>query len=118
MELKSRQEEKIVRLTDNLQEVAKTNEILSVLFGVSEILKYFYDLDRLDIKSLQFEFTNPYTIFDTFRTIVTLGLASSHKDPKLVSKTNFLHNLDTCESILRDLSPVYETILRAWPLSE
>ena len=30
----------------------------------------------------------------------------------------FLHNLETCESILRDMGPVFETILRAWPLSE
>ena len=26
--------------------------------------------------------------------------------------------METCSSILNDLSPVYETILRAWPLSE
>lgn len=30
----------------------------------------------------------------------------------------FLHNLETSESILKDIQPVFETILRAWPLSE
>jgi hypothetical protein len=44
MEIKAKQEEKIVKLSNNLQEVVKTNEILSILHGVSAILNYFYDL--------------------------------------------------------------------------
>jgi hypothetical protein len=47
-----------------------------------------------------------------------LGLASSVKDGKLIERKQFLHNFETCEAILEDLSPVYETILRSWPLSE
>jgi hypothetical protein len=62
--------------------------------------------------------SNPYTIFDSFKSIITLGLASHEKLGKLVEKTQFLHNMETAQSILKDLSPVYETILRAWPLSE
>jgi hypothetical protein len=48
-----------------------------VLHGVESILNYFYDLNKLDIKELNFEFTNPYTLFDTFKKIITLGLANS-----------------------------------------
>ena len=44
----------MIRLTNNLQEVAKTNEILSVLHGVSAILSYFYDLDQFDVHSVKF----------------------------------------------------------------
>lgn len=66
---------------------------------------------------MKFEITNPYTILDSFKSILTLGFASSEKSGRLVQKTKFLHNVETAESILKDLSPVYETILRAWPLS-
>jgi hypothetical protein len=92
--------------------------MLSVLQGVESILNYFYDLDKVDPKRLGFEFSNPYTLFDTFKKVITLGLAGSSKKPKLVEKRNFLHNFETCEALLSDLEPVYETILRAWPLSE
>jgi len=47
-----------------------------------------------------------------------LGFANSEKSAKLVEKKNFLHNFETCEALLKDLEPVYETILRSWPLSE
>jgi hypothetical protein len=107
-----------VKFSDNLKQVGKTNEILSVLHGVESILNYFYDLNKLDVKELNFEFTNPYTLFDTFKKIVTLGLANSEKNAKLVERKNFLHNFETCEALLKDLEPVYETILRSWPLSE
>lgn len=45
-------------------------------------------------------------------------MASSLKDGKLVERKQFLHNFETCQAILDDLSPVYETILRSWSLSE
>lgn len=77
-------EQKFVKFSDNLKQVSKTNEILSVLHGVESILNYFYDLNKLNVKDLGFEFTNPYTFFDTFKSIVTLGLMSSEKSAKLV----------------------------------
>lgn len=49
---------------------------------------------------------------------MTLTLANTVKEEKLINKTVFLHNLETSESILKDIQPVFETILRAWPLSE
>lgn len=98
--------------------MAKTSEILSVLHGLSSILNYFYDFDKLTEADMKFEFTNPYTLFDSIKTILTLGLASSEKNGRLVERTQFLHNMETCSSMLNDLSPVYETIVRAWPLSE
>lgn len=70
-------QQKFVKFSDNLKQVGKTNEILSVLHGVESILNYFYDLNKLNIKELNFEFTNPYTLFDTFKKIVSLGLANS-----------------------------------------
>jgi hypothetical protein len=42
---------------------------------------------------MKFEVSNPYTIFDSFKSIVTLGLASSEKLGRLVEKTQFLHNV-------------------------
>jgi hypothetical protein len=42
-------------------------------------------------------------MFDTFKKIVTLGLASSDKNAKLVERKNFLHNFETCEALLKDL---------------
>ena len=118
LEMKAKGEARLVSFRDNLQQAGKANEMLSVLQGVESILNYFYDLDKVNPKKLHFEFSNPYTLFDTFKKILTLGLASSHKRPKLVERKNFLHNFDTCEALLKDLEPVYETILRAWPLSE
>lgn len=111
-------EEKIVRFSDNLKQVGKTNEILSVLHGVESILNYFYDLDKLNPKQLDFQFENPYNLLDTLKKVLTLGLASSKKQGKLIERKNFLHNYETCEALLKDLEPVYETILRSWPLSE
>lgn len=67
---------------------------------------------------MKFEFTNPYTLLDTMKTILTLGLGSSHKDGKLIERKAFLHNAETCEAVLKDMGPVLETILRAWPVSE
>ena len=93
----------MVSLRDNLQQAGKANEMLSVLQGVESILNYFYDLDKVDPKKLNFEFSNPYSIFDTFKKIVTLGFASSSKRPKLVERKNFLHNFETCEALLKDL---------------
>lgn len=55
-----------------------------MLHGVESILNYFYDLDKLNLKEINFEFTNPYSLLDTFKKIVTLGLASSNKKAKLV----------------------------------
>ena len=57
--------------------MAKTNEILSVLHGVAAILNYFFDFDKLTEDDMKFEFTNPYTFFDSIKTIITLGFASS-----------------------------------------
>ncbi len=107
-----------MKITSNLSQIAKTNEVLSVLHGISAILNYFFDLNKLNLEELNFEFTNPYNFFDTFKSIVTLGLASSTKEGKLVERRQFLHNLETCSAILEDLTPVYETILRSWSLSE
>ena len=73
-------EDKVVRLTDNLSEVAKTNQILAILHGVSVILNYFFELDKLDYKKIEFQFTDPYTVFDTLKSIVSLGFASSEKE--------------------------------------
>ncbi len=42
-------------------------------------MNYFFDLDKINIKELEFKFTNPYTYFDTFKSILTLGFASSEK---------------------------------------
>lgn len=67
---------------------------------------------------MKFSFENPSTFFDSFKSIITLGFATSNKSGRLVEHTQFLHSMDTAQSILKDLSPVYETILRAWPLSE
>lgn len=107
-----------MKLSNNLHEMAKTGEILSVLHGLSSILNYFYDFDKLTPEDMKFEFSNPYTFFDSLRTIVSLGFSSRVKNGKLIEKTQFLHNMETCISILNDLSPVYETLVRAWPLSE
>lgn len=74
-----RKEEKFVKMTNNLSQIAKTNEVLSILHGISAILNYFFDLSKLNLQELNFEFTNPYTFFDTFKSIITLGLASSFK---------------------------------------
>jgi hypothetical protein len=90
---------------------------MPVLHGLSSILNYFFDLDKMSSNDMKFSFSNPYTILDSFKTILTLGLASSQKSGRLIEKTEFLHNLETCTAILKDLSPVYETILRSWPLS-
>ena len=89
-----------------------------MLQGVEAILNYFFDLNKVNPKELGFQFSNPYTFLDTFKSIITLGLASSSKQGTLIEKKNFLHNFDTCEALLNDLEPVYETILRSWPLSE
>lgn len=43
-----------MKLSNNLQEVAKTNEILSILHGLSAILNYFYDLDKMEISEMKF----------------------------------------------------------------
>lgn len=45
-----KKEQSFVRFSDNLKQVGKTNDILSVLHGVESILNYFYDLNKLDIK--------------------------------------------------------------------
>lgn len=45
-------EDRVVKLTDNLSQVAKTNEILAILHGVSVILNYFFELDKLDFKKI------------------------------------------------------------------
>ena len=82
----------MTKFRDNLQQAGRVNEMLSVLQGVESILNYFYDLDKVDPKQLNFEFSNPYTIFDTFKKILTLGLASNRKKPKLLERKNFLHN--------------------------
>lgn len=66
-------------MTNNLSQIAKTNEVLSILHGISAILNYFFDLNKLNLADLDFEFTNPYTFFDTFKSIITLGIASSMK---------------------------------------
>lgn len=47
-------EQKFVKFSDNLKQVGKTNEILSVLHGVESILNYFYDLNKLNVKELNF----------------------------------------------------------------
>ena len=47
-------EQKFVKFADNLNQVSKTNEILSVLHGVEAILNYFYDLNKLNIKDINF----------------------------------------------------------------
>lgn len=36
---------------------------------------------------MKFEFSNPYTFFDTFKSLVTLGLVSSEKTGRLIEKT-------------------------------
>lgn len=79
MEIRERniKEDKVIKLTDNLSQVAKTNEILAILHGVSVILNYFFELDKLDFKKIEFQFTDPYTMFDTFKSILTLGFAST-----------------------------------------
>ena len=77
---KNMKENKVVKLTDNLTEVAKTNEILAILHGVSVILNYFFELDKLDFKKIAFQFTDPYTMVDTLKTIISLGFASSEKE--------------------------------------
>lgn len=61
----------------------------------------------MDISEMKFEILNPYTIFDSFKSIITLGFAATEKLGKLVEKTQFLHNMETAQSILKDLSPVY-----------
>lgn len=73
--------------------MAKTNEILAILHGVSAVLNYFFELDKIDYKKIEFTFSNPYTIIDKIKYVVTLTLASSVKEEKLISKTVFLHNL-------------------------
>jgi hypothetical protein len=90
---RSQREDKIVRLTDNLSEVAKTNEILAILHGVSAVLNYFFELDKIDYKKIEFAFSNPYTFFDKVKYVMTLTLANTEKEEKLISKTVFLHNL-------------------------
>lgn len=75
--------------------MAKTNEILSILHGVSAILNYFYDLDKMNIADMKFEIMSPYTIFDSLKSIMTLGFAASEKLGKLVERTQFLHNMET-----------------------
>lgn len=107
MELRAKQEEKITKISNNLQQETKINEIMPVLHGVSAILNYFFDLDKMTPNDMKFSFSNPYTIFDSFKSIVTLGLASSQKSGRLIEKTQFLHNMETCTTILKDLSPVY-----------
>ncbi len=57
---------------------------MSVLHGVESVLNYFYDLDKLNPKQLDFQFQNPYNLLDTLKKVLTLGLASSNKQPKLV----------------------------------
>ena len=75
--------------------MAKTNEILSILHGVSAILNYFYDLDKMNIADMKFEIMSPYTIFDSLKSIMALGFAASEKLGKLVERTQFLHNMET-----------------------
>jgi hypothetical protein len=53
---------------------------LAILHGVSVILNYFFELDKLDYKKIEFQFTDPYTVFDTLKSIVSLGFASSEKE--------------------------------------
>lgn len=84
LEKRLRQEERLVKFRDNLKQVGKTNEILSVLHGVESVLNYFYDLDKINPKQLDFQFQNPYNLLDTLKKVLTLGLASSSKQPKLV----------------------------------
>lgn len=55
-----------------------------MLHGVESVLNYFYDLDKLNPKQLDFQFQNPYNLLDTLKKVLTLGLASSNKQPKLV----------------------------------
>jgi hypothetical protein len=81
--------------------VAKTNEILAILHGVSAVLNYFFELDKIDFKKIEFTFSNPYTMFDKLKYIVSLTLANSIKEEKLISKTVFLHNLETSDAILQ-----------------
>lgn len=83
----------MVKISNNLQEVAKTNQILSILHGLSAILNYFYDLDKMSIDDMKFSFAKTYTIIDSFKSILTLGFASSQKSGQLVNKTQFLHHL-------------------------
>lgn len=54
LEVKIKMEQKFVKFSDNLKQVGKTNEILSVLHGVESILNYFYDLNKLNVKELNF----------------------------------------------------------------
>lgn len=107
IEINFKQEEKITKVENNIQQVAKTNEILSILHGLSAILNFFFDLDKMSPSEKKFHFENPYTLFDSLKSIVTLGLASSQKTGRLIEKNQFFHDLETCESILKDLSPVY-----------
>lgn len=72
------------KISNNIQQVAKTNEILSILQGLSAILNYFYDLDKMSISDMKFSFENPYTFLDSLKSIVTLGLASSQRSGRLV----------------------------------
>ncbi len=81
------------KISNNIQQVAKTNEILSILQGLSAILNYFYDLDKMSISDMKFSFENPYTLLDSLKSIVTLGLASSQRSGRLVERTQFYHNL-------------------------
>lgn len=92
---KSIREDRVIKFTDNLTEVAKTNEILAILHGVSAVLNYFFELDRIDYKKIEFTFSNPYTVFDKIKYVVSLTLANSVKEEKLITKTVFLHNLET-----------------------
>ena len=54
LQLNIKKEEKLVRMTSNLTHVAKTNEVLSILHGISAILNYFFDLNKLDLEELNF----------------------------------------------------------------
>ena len=54
IEKRAKKEEKLVKISENLNDATKTNEIQSVLHGVSVIMNYFFDFDKLNIKDMKF----------------------------------------------------------------
>ena len=54
IEKRAKKEEKLVKISGSLNEATKTNEIQSVLHGVSVIMNYFFDFDKLNIKDMKF----------------------------------------------------------------
>ncbi len=53
--------------------------MLAILHGVSSVLNYFFELDRVDYKKIEFQFSNPYTLLDKIKYVVSLTLANSVK---------------------------------------